>query len=349
MTPSHGQQHLHQLEGLFDEFQEPPQKEMNRAVRKMHQRRCALKNTRGGGFDVGMSAPIVPVDGAPLPTFDYYSECYDQMRPGELVTAAQPELAQVVMAGGNRRGCGCGLWKGGSRRRAHRQGCGLMKGGRASRRQGCGLMKGGRSTRRSQRGGNKGGFGVDPAMSVGGDGPIAEPVRMAIPCDARAGTVNPFATHQPVDVRASPLWYSASANQVGGNHRDGPAFQDFQEARVPNFAYTVPSTTPFAATQAGGAYSGNAYDASCYRAPGSEMPVYPAQSVGFHFTPSTAAGSTLPDGVTAFNEVVQHDARMGGAYRRKTYRKARKAAKKSRKGRKASKKSRKGRKTSRRA
>lgn len=303
---------------------------MNRAIRKMHQRRCALKNSRGGGFDLGMAKPIVPVDGAPLPTYDYYSECYDQMRPGELVTAAQPELAQVAMAGGRSRratrGCGCGLWKGG------RQGCGLMKGGH---RQGCGLMKGGlrsgktKKQRGKQSGGNKGGFGVDPAMSVGGTGPIAEPARLAIPCDARAGSANPFATSQPVDVRASPLWYSATANQVsvqaGGNHRDGPAFQTYHEARVPNFAYTVPTATPFAATQAGGAYSGNAYDASCYRAPGSEMPVYPAQSVGFHFTPSTAAGATLPDGVTAYNEVVQHAARLGGGYHRKSHRKSRKA------------------------
>jgi hypothetical protein len=311
---------------------------MNRAIRKMHQRRCALKNSRGGGFDVGMSAPIVPVDGAPMPTYDYYNECYDQMRPGELVTAAQPELAQVVMAGGRSRratrGCGCGLWKGG------RQGCGLMKGGLRSEHQGCGLMKGGQKTRKQrgkQSGGNKGGFGIDPAMSVGGTGPIAEPARFAIPCDARAGSANPYATSQPVDVRASPLWYSATANQVGsqtisqagGNHRDGPAFQTYHEARVPNFAYTVPNAVPFAATQAGGAYSGNAYDASCYRAPGSEMPVYPAQSVGFHFTPSTAAGATLPDGVTAYNEVVQHAARLGGAYRRKS-RKGRKGAKKTR-------------------
>lgn len=278
---------------------------MNRAIRKMHQRRCALKNlSRGGGFDVGMSAPIVPVDGAPLPTYDQYSECYDQLRPGELVTPAQPELAQVAMAGGRRQcglmkgaGCGCGMLRGGSRRQ-----CGLMRGGQ------CGLMKGGkRKTRRGQSGGNKGGFGVDPVFNVGGTGPIAEPARMAVPCDARAGSVNPFAVGglQP-DPRASPLFYSATANQVS---QMGGAYH---ESRIPNFAYTM----------AGGSYGGNAYDASCYRAPGSEMPVYPAESVGFHFTPSTQAGATLPDGVTAYNEVVQHVARLGGA-RRKTHKKRR--------------------------
>lgn len=273
---------------------------MNRAVRKMHQRRCALKNSsRGGGFDVGMLSPIVPVDGAPLPTYNQYNECYSQMRPGELITPAQPELAQVAMAGG---GCGCGMLRksGGSRRQygLMRGGqCGLMKGGQCGLMKGgqCGLMRGGRKTRRQQRGGNKGGFGLDPTFNVGGTGPIAEPARLAVPCDVRAGSANPFAVGSlQADPRASPLFYSATANQVGG--------------------------TPFATTQAGGSYGGNAYDASCYRAPGSEMPVYPAESVGFHFTPSTQAGATLPDGVTAFNEVVQHVARLGGG-RKRTYKK----------------------------
>jgi hypothetical protein len=121
--------------------------------------------------------------------------------------------------------------------------------------------------------------------------------------------MNPFAVGglQP-DPRASPLFYSATANQVSQT-----------------------GGTPFVQTMAGGSYGGNAYDASCYRAPGSEMPVYPAESVGFHFTPSTQAGATLPDGVTAFNEVVQHAARLGGG-RKKTHRKRRGAAKKSRRG-----------------
>lgn len=52
---------------------------------------------------------------------------------------------------------------------------------------------------------------------------------------------------------------------------------------------------------------------------GSSLPVYNAPSAGFHFRPSTESGASLPDGVTAFNEVVPHVARVGG--RRRTYKK----------------------------
>jgi hypothetical protein len=314
---------------------------MNRAIRKMHQRRCALKNSvnyRGGGLDVDVGAPFLSTNGVPYPENRYYSECYDQMRPGEIRAEPQVDLAQTVMAGGARRGCGCGLMRGGQGCGLMKggQGCGLMRGGRKSRKQrggqGCGLMKGGRKVgrkSRKQRGGSKGGVDIDPSMSIGGLGPIAEPVRLAVPCDSRAGVVDPFGhmDNQP-DPRASPLFYSATANQVM------PSVQAGGYQQIPNFAYNMPKdgmfTTDFAKTQAGGSYGGNAYDASCYRAPGSEMPVYPAESVGFHFTPSTGAGATLPDGVTAYNEVVQHVARLGGA-RRKS-RKARKSAKKTKKG-----------------
>lgn len=69
----------------------------------------------------------------------------------------------------------------------------------------------------------------------------------------------------------------------------------------------------------GGAYStGNAYPAECYRAPGSSLPVYNADSAGFHFAPSTEAGGALPDGVTPYNGVIQHAARLGGGRKRKT-------------------------------
>ena len=101
---------------------------------------------------------------------------------------------------------------------------------------------------------------------------------------------------------------------------------------MPNFEYS----------QTGAGYGGNAYDASCYRAPGSEMPVYPATSAGFHFTPSTEAGASLPDGVTAYNEVVPHVARLGGA-RRSSRRSAKRSTRRSR-SKKAAKKSRRSRK-----
>lgn len=49
-------------------------------------------------------------------------------------------------------------------------------------------------------------------------------------------------------------------------------------------------------------------------------PVYNAESAGFEFRPSTAAGAALPDGVTAFNEVVPVAARLGGARRSRKHR-----------------------------
>lgn len=83
----------------------------------------------------------------------------------------------------------------------------------------------------------------------------------------------------------------------------------------------------------GGAYStGNAYPAECYRAPGSSLPVYNADSAGFHFEPSTG---TMPDGVTPYNDVIQHAARVGGKQKkeRKSH-KAHKAHKRTRRNRK---------------
>ncbi len=263
---------------------------MNRAVRKMMNRRCALKASNssmyGGGLAVNALAPYTSANGVPIESRGYTDECYDVLRPGEIRAEANPALAQVGMAGGRR-------------------------------------------SRRKQRGGNKGGFGVDPSMSVGGEGPIAAPVNVPIPCDARAGSAGAFATQQMgPDPRAYGVGYSVTANQTGGAYVD---------TRIPNFSY--------AATMAGGKrtrrhrggnYGGNAYDASCYRAPGSSMPVYPAQSVGFNFSPSTAAGASYSDGVTPFNEVNQVVARTGGA--RRSYRK-RKVQRKSRKAHRKGKKS----------
>jgi hypothetical protein len=74
------------------------------------------------------------------------------------------------------------------------------------------------------------------------------------------------------------------------------------DPRAPADLYSL---TP---NQSGGGTSG---------APGSMIPVYHADSAGFRFEPSTAAGAALPDGVTAFNEVVPVAARLGGGRRRR--------------------------------
>ena len=147
-----------------------------------------------------------------------------------------------------------------------------------------------------QRGGGVNGFSVNVGSSIGGTGPNAAPVYAGVPCDARAGTPNP--------------------NNAGGLGVD---------PRAPADLYSL---TPN--VQRGGAYStGNAYDASCYRAPGSELPVYNAETAGFRFEPSTASGAALPDGVTAYNTVVPYAARMGGGRRSRRRSSRRKAAKKS--------------------
>lgn len=144
----------------------------------------------------------------------------------------------------------------------------------------CGCLRGG--TRRRQYGGGVNGFSTNVESSIGGTGPNVAPVYAGVPCDARGGSPN--------------------LNNASGL---GP------DPRAPSDLYSV---TPN--IMRGGAYSsGNAYDASCYRAPGSELPVYNAQSAGFQFAPSTAAGAALPDGVTAYNEVVPYAARLGGGRR----------------------------------
>lgn len=162
-------------------------------------------------------------------------------------------------------------------------GCSVPRGGRRRRtqrrrRQRAGAGPNPTCYTRNMHGGAYG-YAVDPSVSVGGLGPNVAALHTPVPCDARAGV------HQPLmgnpDPRAPTDVYSLTPNQTGGN------------------------------------YTGNGFPTSCYHAPGSQLPVYNAEVAGFHFRPSTEAGSTLPDGVTAYNDVVPHAARLGGARRRK--------------------------------
>ncbi len=321
---------------------------MNRAIQKLHQRRCALKNnvrggSRGGGLAVNPGAAFLSENGVPYAENQHYSDCYSQGRPGALEVHGNPELAQTPMAGGYTVLNAAQLMALSGKRGGTRQGCGLMRGAGCGcnwklRGGQCGLMKGGqcgqpqrawlggKRTRR-QRGGNKGGFEMAVAQNIGGTGPIAEPVRIPVPCDARAGMQNPF-TATPVnpDPRAA-MGYSLTPNRIAA--QTGGQLSE----RVPNYEYA----------QTGAGY-GNAYDAACYKAPGSEMPVYPATSAGFHFTPSTQAGATLPDGVTAFNEVVAHTARLGGGRKSRKTKSSKTKGSKSRKGKRTYRKKRASRK-----
>ncbi len=135
-----------------------------------------------------------------------------------------------------------------------------------------------RQVTRRMHGGFARAVAVDPSVSVGGTGPNVAALHAPVPCDARAG-VHPGAV-LPADPRAPADLYSATPNQTGG-------------------AYST----------------GNAYGAECYRAPGSSLPVYEAQTAGFTFNPSSRSGAFLPDGVTDFMEVVPMAARVGGRRR----------------------------------
>lgn len=252
---------------------------MNRTLRRRQMRRCSFRK-RGGGFSV--QNPLVPFNPAndtafsvKVPINQPYSDCGSYMRPGQLVTPANPALAQTVMAGG---ACGCSVPRWGGRRDSRR------------------------STRRrakAQMGGFARAVAVDPSISVGGSGPNVAALHAPVPCDVRAG-VHPGPV-LPADPRAPVDLYSATPNQTGG-------------------AYST----------------GNAYPAECYKAPGSSLPVYEAQTAGFTFNPSSRSGAFLPDGVTDFNEVVPMAARVGGGRRRGSLRKRsqRKRSQRSRRNRK---------------
>jgi hypothetical protein len=237
---------------------------------------------------------------------------------GEATRWGDVAMAQTVMAGGKRGNCGCSGSKlfGGSRKQRGGAGCGMMR-----RRQrggaGCGMMR--RSSRRQQRGGGTNGYAVDPSVSVGGSGPNVAPVYAGVPCDGRAGAPNMMtpAAGSP-DPRAPADLYSLTTNaavkQAGGGIADGAG---------PASVGSQPPSSSYG--------HGNAYGPECYRAPGSELPVYNADVAGFNFRPSTEIGGTLPDGVTAYNDVVPQAARVGGARRSHKRRGSKRGSKKHRK------------------
>ena len=286
---------------------------MNRELKHRSRKGCSFY--KGGGFEIG--SPLVPFQPADDQTFSVkmpvnqpFSDCIIPVRPGQLDILPQPDLAQTVMAGGKSRKRRGGYYSepmplnypvtqpitqgfpncGGvnvqstlmSQARPELAQSGLVGGG-------CGCTqrkRGGRRTQRRQRGGTRG-FSVDPWQNVGGDGPNAAPQHTPVPCDPRAGSMNPLSTsmYNP-DPRAPADVYSLTPNQTGGSYG-----------------------------------MSNGYSDDCYKAPGSSLPVYPAETAGFRFEPSTEHGGTLPDGITAYMDVVPQPARVGG---RRTLRKNKK-------------------------
>ena len=295
---------------------------MNRALRQAQRKRCSYRK-RGGGY--GMGAPLVDFDpkvdtsfAVKMPINQGFSDCAFPARTGQLFNEPNPALAQTVMAGGRHRG-GAKAHSGGAKAhsggaKAHSGGacgCSVMRGGAC----GCSVMRGGakahsggRRTRRTQRGAGYA-VAVDPSVSVGGTGPNVGPLHSSVPCDLRAGSPNPYnATGLGADPRAPADLYSLTPNQTGG-------------------AYST----------------GNEWAPACYKAPGSELPTYEAQTAGFNFRPSIATGGVLPDGVTPYMDVTPYAARLGGGRKdRKSRRSSRKnrsnRSRKNRKDRKSAKK-----------
>lgn len=148
-------------------------------------------------------------------------------------------------------------------------------------------QRGSGCTTRNMRGGNCG----CAAMRGGSYGFAVDP---SVSVGGTGPNVAPLHTPVPCDARA-------------GMHTTGNP-----DVRAPADVYSL---TP---NQTGGA--ANAYGPECYRATGSQLPVYNASSAGFSFSPSTQAGATLPDGVTAFMEVNPVAARTGGSRRRRNRR-----------------------------
>ena len=316
---------------------------MNRALRKQSMKRCAFRAKRGGGFSAGPAL-------VPIPTDDWtyaqkqlinnpYSDCSIPSRTGQLFNQPNPDLAQVTMAGGKRRSTrrsrggvlpppsANGTWgkwdpplnpdlaqvaMAGGADWGYKPDLSLVQTPMAGGACGCSVPKpwtgGRRRTQRKMRGGSFRAVDVFPGVSIGGDGPSVAPLHVGVPCDGRSGAPNQFNEQGlTADVRAPADLYSATPNQ------------------------TAPSL------QAGGSYStGNGFSDDCYKAPGSMLPKYEAETAGFHFRPSTEFGSTLPDGITAYNDVVPNAARLGGG--RKNRKASRKNRKASRKNRKASRK-----------
>ena len=303
----------------------------NRAIQRENMRRFSHRQAGGGYGIVGSLLPI-PSDTA---QFDYNprvdnriftDDCTIPDRAGQLHNQANPSLAQAgwplvqrggsyaespfirpsgwstndidttkaqtIMAGG-RRGCGCAGSK-------------LMAGGkRRHTKRGAGGKR-----RRTQRGGSKGGYMVDPSISVGGSGPNMAALYSATPCDRPM-----YQTPLPMYPRAGAP-FSLTPNTLLPTQQGGRRYSKKQ--RQNGGSYSFDNSAPVNGVSSGNSYgNGNGFPASCYVAPGSQLPVYGATTAGFTFSPSTVANGSMTPGITAYEEVVPVAARMGGGARRR--------------------------------
>jgi len=309
----------------------------NRELRKNHRRRYEMRQRGGNILDslggliptsVSLSAmgtgPTVPVAqqlGTP--------QCDFTMRPGQLVHGTNPDAAgtnvypfpsaspstgtfapatynnqadvqnqMAAQTGGRRKNrknrksrkqkggaCGCMLQSGGDGGLAQGNIVGPIQVPTNSR-----LVGGRRNTRKQRGGGTSYHFATDgnPDSSqgvdlIGGTGPNAAALHAPSGCAPRAGS--PEDPHAPMNM----------AQRGGAYALDSAA----------------PLTGAFAAPAPPSYGAANAFPESCYHAPGSQIPVYNADSASFNFRPSIAENNTLPPGVNVYNDVIQQPGRMG--------------------------------------
>lgn len=174
---------------------------------------------------------------------------------------------------------------------------------------GCGCMgqRGGkRGGRRQRGGGSPQGLAQFPdAFALSGGGPnVGNPVNMQSGCDPRAGS--PQDPHAPINMMLK---------QSGGSYM--------------SIASAAPLDAAFPSTPQPSYGAANAFPESCYKAPGSEMPVYNNNSAAFNFSPSIVENNTLPPGVNVYNDVIQQPGRMGPAVVQRGGRRSRKNNRKS--------------------
>jgi hypothetical protein len=105
-----------------------------------------------------------------------------------------------------------------------------------------------------------------------------------------------------------------------------------------SIAGAAPLDTAFTSTPPSSYGAANDYAESCYKAPGSELPVYNNNSTAFTFSPNLVDNNSMNPGVVAYMKVDQQPGRMGAPDQRG----GRRDTRKNRKNRKHRKGSRKG-------
>jgi len=131
---------------------------------------------------------------------------------------------------------------------------------------------------------------VDPSQAVdliGGTGPNAAALIAPSGCSPRSGSYDD--PHAPINM-------ALKAAQSGGAYM-------LNTAAPLSASFAQPAPPSYGAP--------NAYGPECYHAPGSQIPVYNADSAAFNFKPSIAENNTLPPGVNVYNDVIQQPGRMG--------------------------------------